>query len=115
MHFRVVTSSLKHGLRGIGVVLVGVATLVAACGSAGQNAVRADAARRFSCAESRIDVDDLGPRTARASGCGQSLLYSCKGSQGSAQAPAPAASPLTEGEAHNPAQSGAPCSWVPND
>ncbi|HET7538266.1 MAG TPA: hypothetical protein VFK05_00290 [Polyangiaceae bacterium] len=90
-----------------------MSSLVMGCGSAGQNAVRADAARRFSCEESRVKVEDLGPHTARASGCGQSLLYSCQQSAGSTQG-FPQASPLTESEAHNPAQTGAPCSWVPN-
>jgi hypothetical protein len=94
-------------------VLASLAGLGAGCSSAGQNAVRADAARRFSCAETRITVDDLGPHTARASGCGQSLMYSCQQSEGSTQG-FPQASPLTEGEAHNPAQNGAPCSWVPS-
>jgi hypothetical protein len=108
------TFSLNHSLRSIPVVLACVATVVAGCGSAGQNVVRSDAARRFSCAESRVDVEDWGPRTAHASGCGQSLVYSCKQSPGSAQAP-PQQAPLTEAEAHSSAQSGGSCSWVPND
>lgn len=114
MQVRVATLSLKHSLGIVPVLLAGVASLATACASPGQNFVRADAARRFSCAESRVQVEDWGPRTARASGCGQSLVYSCKQAEGSSQA-APQASPLTEGEARSPTQSGAPCSWVPND
>jgi len=87
---------------------------VAGCGSQGQNAVRDDAARRFSCPASRVDVEDWGPRSARASGCGKTLVYSCQQSQGSSQAPIQQ-TPLTEGEAHSPAQAGGSCTWVPND
>ncbi|MEO6598335.1 MAG: hypothetical protein ABIQ16_00575 [Polyangiaceae bacterium] len=103
------TLSLMHT-----VALASVATLLAGCGSGAQKVVRSDAARRFSCAESRVDVEEWGPHTARASGCGQSLVYSCQQSRGSTQG-FPQPTPLTEGEAHSPAQSGAPCSWVPNN
>jgi len=94
--------------------LASVAMLVG-CGSPGQNVVRSDAARRFSCAESRVKVEDWGPRTARASGCGQSLVYSCQQARGPSQA-LPQQAPLTQGEAEaTPAQSSGACSWVPND
>jgi len=94
------------------VVLATVAIFVAGCASAGQNVVRSDAARRFSCDESRVKVEDWGPRTAHASGCGQSLTYSCQQSEGSSQGP-PQPTPLTEGEAHSQAQPGGSCTWVP--
>ena len=97
------------------VVLASLSILIAGCGSPGQNVVRSDAARRFSCAPSRIEVDDLGPRTARASGCGKSLLYSCQQSRGSAYA-FPKQTPLTEGEAQGgPAEPGGACTWGPSD
>lgn len=108
------TSSLQRRLPGILVFLASLAPLVAGCGSSGQNAVRSAASRRFSCPESRIHVENWGPNTARATGCGQSSVYSCKQSRGSTQG-FPQSSPLTEGEAHNPAQNGAPCTWVADD
>jgi len=111
---RVARLSFKHSLRSIPVVLAIAATFLTGCGAPGQNVVRSDAARRFSCAESRVKVEDWGPRTAHATGCGQSLTYSCQQSRGPAQAP-PVTTPLTESEARTPAQSGGPCTWVPND
>ena len=94
--------------------LVTLASMLAACASPGQNVVRSDASRRFSCPESRIDVEDLGPRTARASGCGQSAMYSCQQSRASASG-FPQQSPLTQGEAANPTQAAGPCTWVIQD
>lgn len=99
---------------GLGVCIIGsvlVLDLLMGCASPGQNLVRSDASRRFSCPESRVDVEDLGPRTARASGCGQSALYSCEQARASLAA-LPQQSPLTEGEATNPTQPAGACSWV---
>jgi hypothetical protein len=59
--------------------------------------VRSDFSRRFSCEESRVDVEDWGPHTARASGCARSVVYSCIQSRGPAQS-LPQQTPLTEGE-----------------
>jgi hypothetical protein len=112
--FRVSTLSLKHRLQALPWVVASAAIVVGGCGSAGQKVVRSDASRRFSCPESRIEVEDWGPHTARASGCGQSQVYSCQQSRGAAQT-VPQPSPLLESEARNPMQDAAPCSWVPSD
>ena len=106
--------AFRYILRTLPVALLSLAGLLAGCANEGQNAVRADYARRFSCAEGEIDVADLGPRTARASGCGRSTLYSCEQSRASEQS-LPVQTPLTEGEAHSPTQPGGACTWVPVD
>lgn len=107
--------SYKYSLRTIPWALLSVAGLLAGCASKDQNVVRADYARRFSCSEAEVYVTDLGPRTARASGCGRSsLLYSCEQSRASTPSLPPQTPPI-EGEVQAPNQSAGVCTWVPVD
>lgn len=98
----------------LSLALLSLVCLLAGCASKDQNAVRADYTRRFSCPEAEIYVSDLGPRTARASGCGRSNVYSCEQSRASIPN-LPPQTPPTEGEAHSPNQSAGVCTWVPVD
>jgi hypothetical protein len=87
-----------------------LAWLVASCATnPGTAAITADAARRFSCPESQITVDDLGPRTARARGCGQVQRYACKDAQ---RAESPGSGALVpEHEARSRPAGPSRCTW----
>jgi hypothetical protein len=53
--------------------------LLTGCGGATDTQLRSQAADEFHCAESQIRVENEGPDVKRVSGCGQSVLYQCRG------------------------------------
>lgn len=84
--------------------------LVLSCGGSLSEELRARAALDLACEKSRLEGENLGPRTVRVSGCGRSALFACKQS---APGPEPRDVRLTAQEAHYNYGSGeGPCSWT---
>jgi hypothetical protein len=90
---------------------ISVLTLLAVgCASnPGGRAITADAARRFSCPESEIRVESLGPNRARAQGCGQSRIYVCRSTRRVERANGPP--PLAEYETRGRPVEADRCTW----
>ena len=84
-------------------------TGVTACGGL-SDSLRARAAADMSCDESRLEGENLGPRSVRVTGCGKSAIYACKQA---APGPEPREVQVSEAEARQGNNAGAgPCAWT---
>jgi hypothetical protein len=70
--------------------------------------IRAESAKRWNCPESAISVDNESPNVVRASGCGQSAIYVCKGGN----APADASGQLQLEQEHRMSSPGGCGTWT---